>query len=185
MPSPSVEEIRHHVAIAGSLTDATSGRAIAGAIVEIVDPALQTLTREDGGFYFIDLPVGLYSLNVSAPSFNTRYGVVTGLTIAVQNTVEGRPIFDSKARVKLTPTALVGRVTRADNNQPIERAIVQLRWTTIQTLTDQEGRYTLSGLLSSASTVQASAKGFSTSIQKVVLTTGQETTANLSLSVTP
>ncbi len=185
MPNPAVEEIRHRVAIAGSVTDSVSGRAIAGAIVELLDPPLQTFTREEGSFYFIDLPVGSYTLNISAPLFGTRYGVVNGLNILVQNTVDNQPILDSKARVRLTPTTLVGRVTRNDNNQPIERAIVQLRWSTVQTLTDKEGRYTLSGLLAGEPTVQASAKGFSTSIQKVVLTAGAETTANFSLSVPP
>lgn len=185
MSNPAVEEIRHRVAIAGSVTDSVSGRAIAGAIVEIVDSPLRTVTREEGSFYFMDLPVGSYTLNISAPSFGTRYAVVNGLNILVQNTVDSNPILDSKARVKLTPTTLIGRVTRNDNNQPIERAIVQLRWSAVQTLADKEGRYTLPGLLAGALTVQASAKGFSTSIQKVVLTAGAETTANFSLSVTP
>lgn len=184
MPNPAVEEIRHRVAIAGSVEDSVSGRAIAGAIVEVVDPLLQMLTREEGSFYFIDLPVGSYTLNISAPSFGTRYGVVNGLNILVQNTADNQPILDSKAKVKLTPTTLVGRVTRSDNNQPIERAIVQLRWSTVQTLTDKEGHYTLP-VLAGASTAQASIKGFSTSIQKVVLTAGAETTANFSLSVAP
>lgn len=184
MPGLAVEEIRHHVAIAGSVTDSVSGRAIAGAIVEIVDPKLCTLTREDGSFYFIDLPVGSYSLNLAAPSLSSRYGVINGLNILVQNTGDGRPILDSKANVQLAPTTLVGQVFRADNRQPIGSAIVQLRRSDVQTITDKEGRYTLSGLLSGTPSVQAAAKGFSTSIQAVVLTTGQATTANFSLRAT-
>lgn len=94
---------------------------------------------------------------------------------------DGRPIFDPQANVKLFPTRLVGQVNRSDNNQPIDNALVQLRGSEIQTLTDKEGRYVLSGIQASSPRVQVSLKGFVTSIQKVELTAGQETTANFSL----
>ncbi|XHX78782.1 MAG: carboxypeptidase regulatory-like domain-containing protein [Stenomitos frigidus ULC029] len=182
MPNLLVEEIRHYVAIAGVVTDSVSGRAIVGAIVEILDPKRRTLTRADGSFYFIDLPVGSYSLNIAPPSLNSRYGSINDLIIPVQNNEKGKPILNPKAKVQLVPTTLTGQVVRADNSKPIGGAIVQLRRGEMQTITDKEGRYRLSGLLSGKPTIQVTTKGFSKSVQTVVLTAGQTTTADFSLS---
>ncbi|MBD2037651.1 carboxypeptidase regulatory-like domain-containing protein [Leptolyngbya sp. FACHB-321] len=184
MPTLFIEEIHHYVAIAGSVANAVSGGAIAGTLVEIVDLKRRTLTREDGSFYFTDLPVGSYILTIAAPHLSSRYGAINGLTIQVQNNERGKPILDPKAKVQLVPTTLTGQVVRADTSKPIRGAIVQLRRGDLQTITDKEGRYTLSGLLASKPSIQVTAKDFSTSVQTVVLTTGQTTTANFSLSAT-
>jgi Carboxypeptidase regulatory-like domain/CarboxypepD_reg-like domain len=171
----AVEQIRHRVAIAGSVTDAITEQRIAGAVVEVVGQNLQTQTREDGSFYFIDLPDGQYTLKVSAPNLGSRYGTANVANVTVKDE-NGRLIFDSQANVKLSPTRLIGQVKRSDNNQPIANALVQLRGSETQTLTNKEGRYVLSGIQASQPRVQVSVNGFVTQIQQVKekLIAGQE-----------
>jgi hypothetical protein len=182
MPSPTVEEIRHRLVIAGSVTDTITGQRIADAVVEVGEQNLHTQTGEDGSFYFIDLPTGSYTLNLSVPGSGSRYGTATVPNVTVQNATNGRPIFDPNANVQLPPTRLVGQVKRIDNDQPIANAMIQLRGSEAQTLTDKQGRYVLLGLQAGTPTIQVSVKGFVTSTQKVTLSPGHSTTANFSLT---
>ena len=176
------EVISHRASIAGHITDLITRQAIPNVAVEVVGQNLQTLTGKDGFFYFIDLSVGQYMLRVSTPRLGSRYRTTTDVPdVAVENEPDGRPIFDSKANVQLSPTRVVGEVKRSDNNQPIENAVVQLRGSGIQTLTDDRGEYILSSLVKGNPTVQAVAQGFLPSTQTVTLTAGEETIANFSL----
>lgn len=180
MPSPAAEEIRHRVAIAGAVVDATTRQSLDGAVVAIAGQNLSTQTREDGSFYFLDLPVGsTYTLNVSAPRLGSRYGSKTIENVTVQSTADGRPQLDPKATVLLPPTQLVGQVKRSGTPEvAIAGAIVQLRGSTLQTTTDQTGRYTLSSLQAGTPTVQVTVKGGGAATRKITLNAGQSTTAD-------
>ncbi|MBW4631802.1 MAG: carboxypeptidase-like regulatory domain-containing protein [Iphinoe sp. HA4291-MV1] len=175
-PKAAFEETRHRVAIAGSVTDEVTNQPIAVVVVEVVEHNLQTQTREDGFFYFIDLPAGEYTLNVSAPNLGTRYGTATVANVIVKQVEDGKPPeFDLKAKIKLSPTQLVGKVKRKDNGLAIHNALVQLRGSETQTFTDKEGNYILSGIVASQPNVQVLLNGFEISSQKVTLTAGKKT----------
>jgi Carboxypeptidase regulatory-like domain len=181
----SSEQIHHRVSIAGCISDAITKQSLKGIAVEVEGQNLYTLTREDGSFYFIDLPDGLYNLKVSPSYSNGCYGSANVTDVEVQNVTNSKPVFDLKANVELQPTQLVGKVQRRDNKQPVAKATVRLCGTNIQTSTDKEGRYIFIGLQQGNLTIQASAKGFLSEKQKVSLKVGQKMTAddfNLTLS---
>jgi hypothetical protein len=191
------ETIRRRVVIAGAVTDTVTRLAIANAVVKVVEKNFEAATRADGSFYFtdrvifvdgqpqfLDLPAGQYTLTIMAPHLGSRYGEASVANVVVQNDANGRPVLDSKAKIGLSPTRLVGQVKREDTNQPLAKAAVQLRGSEIRTLTGTDGKYVLSGLVKGKPTVQVSAEGFVTAFQEVTLNPGQETIANFSLNKT-
>jgi hypothetical protein len=181
----ALEEISHKAVIAGYITDSITGQAIANAVVEVMEEDLHTLSHNDGFFYFLDLLPGQYRLRVSAPHLGSRYGVIGAVDITVESS-NGKPIFDLDGHVKLPPTRLTGIVIRmGEENTPIENARLQILGSDIQTSTDNQGRYGLSGLVKGNPTVWAFAEGFVTSSQSVTLVAGEEATADFSLASIP
>jgi hypothetical protein len=179
-----IEILRRRAAIAGSVTDAVTKRVIPGALVELIAQNLKTRTSEDGFFYFLDLPQGFYTLDISAPGSGSRYGSVRVPNVAVQQDAAGRPIFDPKAQVAMTPTRVAGQVLRSGNDEPIKGATVKILGSQEKTFTDKDGKYDLSGLQAGTPNVQASAAGYATAARKVTLTAGLETIADFSLAKT-
>lgn len=174
-------EIRHRAAIGGYVSDAVSGIAIAGATVELAPTSLQTRTRPDGFYYFLDLPDGLYTLHAAAPALASRYGTVTATGVAVASDAAGRPIVDPKANLGLPPTQLTGVVRRSDTLAAIAYAEVRLRASNIKTRSSKLGQYVLPAVEAGTQTVQVSAPGFVTSSQAVTLGAGEETVVDFSL----
>jgi len=177
-----VEIVRRKAAIAGFVTDAITGLAISNAVVKITAKNLEREAGPDGFFYFPDLRAGTYTLTVSAPVLGSRYGVVKITGVSVQNAVDGRPIFNTKASVRLPPTRVSGTVTRSSDGQPLVKAAVRVLGGEAKCLTDQNGKYVLTGLYAGTPTVQASAADRATSAKKVTLAAGQETVADFSLA---
>jgi Carboxypeptidase regulatory-like domain len=177
-----LETIRHRAAISGYVTDAITGQAISGVIIEVREGTLKTQTASDGFFYFVDLDAGLYTLSISAPILGSRYGTAGIPNLGVQDGPDGRPMFDPKANVALPPTRLTGYVRRSSDGQPLKGALVQVLGSEAKTVTDQNGKYAITGLQSGTPNVQASAEGRASVVQKVTLEPGTETAADFSLA---
>ncbi len=81
-----------HGAVTGSITDAT-GAAVSGASIVLLNPAtdatLRFTTGRAGEFTFTELPVGTYTLTVSASGFQTRK--IAAIDVAVTR-IETFPI---------------------------------------------------------------------------------------------
>jgi len=196
--------VRRAVSIAGMITDAASGRPIADALIELTggppafvairttlarDPAWarqaerldRRHSRPDGLYAFSDLPPGSYALRVSAPGQGSRYGVTTLPTVVVSNEREpsGR-IKLAPADATLAPTRISGRVLRGDTNprRPAIGAQVRLRGDTSVVRSDDDGRFTLSGLTAGTPTLEITAQGYQTFTQAVTLAAGQEQSMN-------
>lgn len=191
-------ELTWAVSIAGRVTDGVTGAAIPGARVEIVkgpktfetrrrilanDPAWErkkerldrTFSQADGIYVLVNLPSGLYRLQVTAPAPSSRYATAETGFIRVWATrdPEGRIKLDP-ADVILSPTRIHGRVTRADTGQPVAGARVRLRGDINVVRTDAEGGYALANLVASSPTLEVSAPSFEVASQKVTLEAGQD-----------
>jgi Carboxypeptidase regulatory-like domain len=179
---PALETVRHRAAICGYVRDASSGAGIPGAAVEIVGVNARTETRADGFYYFADLPNGSYTLRARAPALSRSYTGVTVAGVVVGSDAAGRPVFDPKGDLGLSPTRLSGRVQRAGSLAPIARAEVRLRASGERTMSNNLGQYQLSAIEAGTQTVQISAAGFAAKAQSVTLNAGQNTAADFTLT---
>jgi hypothetical protein len=193
------------MSITGVVTDALSGAALAGALVEITqgppefenersilseDPSWavkteridRTLSRVDGAYYFLDLPSGSYHLQISLPQAGRRYGnfQADGATTLGQRDTSGR-IMITRIDAALIPTQIQGQVTRSDNHQPISGARVSLQGDETWVETDAAGHYNLSDLTAVKPTVAVSADQFKPFSQNLTLTPGAVQTLDISL----
>jgi len=194
------------LAIAGRVTDAVTGEPVPAARVTIASgpPAFEarrgvltagpgwerlaerldrTWTRPDGSYRFLDLPAGLYRLEVVTPSLGSRYGTAQTGPIRVWATRDaaGRIKLDP-GDVALAPTRIGGTVVNQADGKPVAGARVRLRGDTEVALTDVDGRYALVGLVQGTPTVEVSARNFVTATRATSVTAGQAQTVDVGLT---
>lgn len=200
------ETIRHQVAIAGSVIDAQTEKAIDKAQIEITDGPSEfldfvaarskqygtqwesmverldrTRTAPDGHFHFVDLPDGDYTLTASLPGSGSRYGTAEN-SATVTRDAEGN-ITRAHVEIPLPPTALKGRVRDQGTNDPIVMAEVRLKGSGERTFTNNEGRYLLVGLETGKRTALVSAQGYQpTSKNRLLNQSGQIKNLNFKLT---
>ena len=208
-----LQPTRHQVAIYGRVSDAATGLAIHGAVVETIQMpeafktglALRSLqygsdwasmtdrpdrkrSAVDGYFYFLDLPNGDYTLMASLPHAGNRYNPSEPVTV----TVDRKP-SDNIERVmvdiSLVPTAVKGQITDAADMTPVMMAKIQLEASSQSTFSDRKGNYLLSNLETAKPpsnrtvNVTVSAPGYQSTSKSIDLVRGQ--IKNLNFSVTP
>jgi hypothetical protein len=208
-------ETHHAVAAAGRVLDAATRKPMPGCRVEIIggppaydrllallaqDPAWaarrnrldRAITRTDGVFVFLDLPPGEYRLRI-VPIVGGQSGLASGfkpeqeapVTVFDERDPAGRLRLEP-IDVELTPTRIQGRVTRAEDGEPIAGARVRLVGGYRALNTDSEGRYALTRLAARQPTVEASAPGFITArVEHVAITPGSDHTVDLELAAAP
>jgi len=191
-----VEPTRHQVALAGRVTDAQTGQALAAARVAIsaapaaftawlqlkakqaqarwdtmIERPDRTQTATDGYFYFLDLPAGQYTLTASLPGSGSRYGTanMTANISLAPTPKEPQKITLTTVSLVLPPTTLKGQITAADTKQPVFLARVQVQGSGEQSFSDALGNYLLSGLEVGTRTVLVSAQGYKVNRQTVQL----------------
>lgn len=219
---------RHRVAIAGKVLDAGTGKPIAGAAVympgavpkafdkKLAIAALRygdrwhatlerpdrTRTREDGIFYFLDLPDGKYELSACiadldklfrnlpegkkklrapVPGYGTRFGVAQETaTVAHDGQGNQRVAF---VNLMLPSTAVKGKVTGPGHKAGVVLAEVRVKGSGERTFTDAQGQYTVAGIEPGKRVLQVSAQGYRAESQPVTLgAPGTSQTLNFSLT---
>lgn len=105
--------------LSGIVTDATTGRAIAGAVVTIGDLGAASDTDDTGTFQVRGLSPGTHSLILRRPGYDTRRGEVS---------VEAdQPTIVRTESLALTPAAQVdGTMTELETNRPLAGVWVTL-----------------------------------------------------------
>jgi hypothetical protein len=183
---------RHHVAIAGRVTDGETGKRVGRVEVTITEmpPAFKrklegasmqygnrwtamverpdkTLTRADGLFYFLDLPDGKYTLGASLPSSGKRYGTAQE-TATVSRDAKGN-IKMASVNVILRPTTIKGRITGPAHKNGVVMAEVRVKGSGERAFSDEQGHYVLAGLEPGKRTVLAFAQGYRPASEAVEL----------------
>jgi hypothetical protein len=198
--------VRHRVAIAGRASDASTGKAVSNALVWItaMPEALKqrltmlsriygngwntlqtrldrTKSREDGLFYFFDLPEGSYTITASIPDSGSRYGTVQQPAEVAR---------DDKGEVKVTfidlalqPTCVTGKITGPNHKTGILLAEVRVKGSGEHTFSDAQGLYTLRAIEPGRRTIEISAQGYKSKPQTVTIASpGIVESVNVSLA---
>jgi hypothetical protein len=175
------ETTRHQVAVAGRVTNAATGKPVAGAVITIVSmptafrrkvqlcsrqrraPSLDetigtTRSRTDGLFYFLDLPEGKYTLAAALPSLGRRYGKAQETAVVTR---------DSNGNLKLVsvnfglqPTLVKGKIVGRGQKTGVAMAEIRLKGSGERAFSDAQGEYVLSGIESGKRSLLVSAQGY-------------------------
>ena len=81
------ETTRHQVAISGRVTEAGTGKPLAGATVTVTSARGSVLatTAVDGHYHLLDLADGVYGLTAACRLPGNRYGTATGQATVSRN----------------------------------------------------------------------------------------------------
>lgn len=164
-----IDHRRHRVAIAGRVVDAATGKPVSGADVKISEmpDAMKrrleiaaaaygtrwsamgerqdrTQSRDDGIFFFLDLPNGDYELQVSLASAGNRFGVHK-MPARVSRDGQGNVQF-ALLRCALPPTSVTGKVTAPGHEAGVPLARVRVKGSGERAFTDLQGQYVLAGI---------------------------------------
>jgi hypothetical protein len=197
---------RHRVAIAGRVLDAATGKPVAAAAVSITtmpeaferklalaslahgnrwDALKQrpdrTSTRDDGLFYFLDLPDGAYGLTASLPGQGNRYGTAQEpATVARDKQGDTRIAF---VNLTLQATGVTGKITAAGQKSGVMLAEVRVRGSGERTFSDVQGQYLLAGVEPGKRTILVSAQGYKAKSQSISIPSpGALPTVNFTLA---
>jgi hypothetical protein len=182
----------HRAAIAGVVVDAVTGGPVAGVevVVTKMPPAFQTVltvlsasaahpdrtvTAADGGFRFVDLPDGAYTLSFTMPHAGHRYGGASADFTVARDGQGNIPLAVTK--VTLPPTGVRGQIESAGAAGgapaalPLARARVDDGCAVAYA--DANGRFYLTGVEAGARRLVLSASGFAPTTVAANITEGQ------------
>jgi len=151
----------------GTVTDAATGTAIAGAAVSY--SGIDTTTDALGSYTFEDVPAGEWLVSVSSPGFGSE-------SRSVRATSGEATVAD----FALVPAGTVtGRVTAAVGGLPIEGADVAYGAGSV--LTDADGNYAITDIGAGVQSLRATAVTFEPLTRAVVVTAGDSVTQDFAL----
>jgi len=182
---------RHRVAVAGRVTNSETGKAISGVEVTITESPEafrqkmqstsmrygnrwramperpdRTRTRDDGLFYFLDLPDGSFSFSASLPGSGRRFGIAQERA-EVSRDDEGKTKI-TFVNLSLQPTALKGKIT-GQGQKAISMAEVRVRGSDERAFSDAQGQYLVAGIEPGNRVLLVSAQGYSSASQPVTV----------------
>jgi len=195
--------VSHRVAIAGRVFN-QAGKPVGGAevVMQAVPPAFKgilalaalrygskwkslparpdrSITRDDGLFYFVDLPNGKYTLRASLSASGKRFGTVDkSVTVARDAKGNIKTVF---VEISLPATALKGIITRHDGGTGIPMAEVRIRGSGERVYSDSQGRYELPAIEPGKRTLLVFAQGYRKLSQVVEIEPAREQTADCKL----
>ena len=146
-----------------------------GAFVEIVELGLNDTTDAEGGFEILDVPVGKFTIRVSAAGYNTT--IVPNVDF-----VRGASLHLDIDLIPL-PGQLTGMVRAIDTYLPLTGYRVTISGPTqMETVTNENGQYVFAGLSAGNYTITVvpmnSTSGYSPYIASGIIVASNETTTH-------
>jgi alpha-tubulin suppressor-like RCC1 family protein len=138
-------------AIAGTVVDANTGAPVVGASVTLGKASLNALTDAQGNFRFVRLQAGAENLGITAAGYralNSALNLQAGQQLDLG---ELRLVPGGGMDVVVTGTARYW--TDANGERPASNALIEVG--SLQTRTDGNGNFTLSGVPGGQSTLKA------------------------------
>jgi len=155
----------------GTVTNANGGAPISGAQVNVTGPVNRSSTTGASGTYQFTLPIGTYSITVSAFGF--------GNGAATVDVTEGQTTTQDFALTPAPSGTLSGTVSSASG--PVANAIVTITGTPIApATTDAAGHYSFASVPNGTYTVTVTAGGCFGAVSQSVAVNG-DTTQNFTL----
>jgi GH35 family endo-1,4-beta-xylanase len=161
----------------GTITDASSGKPIRNATVQLGTVQGQ-ITDTDGVYIFIDVPAGSYNMYVGAEGYEGRSVSLFVNTLMI-----------TWVNVSLTPIpvqpdlngTISGYVINSKNLTPIMRAIVTLGTTGRDVLTDDKGFYKFDKVTPGTYDIGVTAKDYKNQTKRTTVTARANMTVNFNL----
>ncbi|HET6420522.1 MAG TPA: carboxypeptidase-like regulatory domain-containing protein [Geobacteraceae bacterium] len=178
---PTWETVRRQVAIGGTVTDALTGRPLAGAGLSITAPnvSLDLTTAADGHFHVLDLSDGSYTVQAGLPDAGSRYGKAQAQAVVIRD--GSGKIKMAAVDLSLSPTTVSGKVT-IKGGTPLSMAEISLRGSGERVYSDNDGNYCLYGVEAGTRLVQVFAQGYKPASQTVnLVAAGNSATADFAL----
>lgn len=161
-----------------SLAITSSAYANWNAMAERLD---KVRTRQDGLFYFLDLPEGKYTVTGALPKSGRRYGVgqaSSEVTRDDEGNVQVRFVT-----LTLPPTRVNGKVVGSAHKNGVAMAQVRVKGSGERTFTDAQGQYTVAAIEAGPKVLTVSAQGYQPKSEDVILVEpGTSKTINFSLT---
>ncbi len=168
--------------IIGTVRDALTSTPIASASLDVfqgADVIGSTISGSDGTYSLSGLPMGSYLVRAGQTGYQTKLAPAT-IASVIPVTVD--------YYLPSNPGNVIGTVTSAATGAPIPGALVVLQQKSleiIQVFTDEQGRYSLTGLAPGSSAIVVSSLGYQSGIQGASIVSNQTLTDNFQLQVNP
>ena len=165
--------------VVGIVTSAATGNPVQGAFVYLQQNAVEivsTFTDANGGYAFNNLLTGPSTIVVSASGYQQA---IQGAYV-----VSGETLTDN-FQLLPNPASVTGVVTDATTGNPLGGATVKLIQTSFYfaaTQTDDQGRYSISGIAPNTYELRANHSGFQPHSENITFEAGQAETVDFSLN---
>jgi hypothetical protein len=169
--SPSNSSVPGPGGIAGTVTNLLTGAPIVGATVRVA--GFIALTDGSGNYRISGIEAGVFTLDVTAPLFSPFSQTVT---VPAEGTVT------VNVQLRPLPGVLTGVVSSLLTGAPIPGATVSVLGTSFSATTNVAGSYSIAGIPPGTYQVQASAPGFTTQTQTVVIQATNSAQASFQLA---
>lgn len=152
----------------GIVTDADKGQPLEGVVIAVTGSfSGSTATGADGGFMIGDVTPGPITFTASKPGYYSLNGSLTIIAGEVA-------FFNFQMTPLLRPGTLKGKVFDAAANTPIRGAVVYISGGP-ETSTDEQGVFTISGVVPGTHEVNIAAPGYLSQKYQIIIIDGSAT----------